>query len=375
MASYLLLQRNHTTLSRLSPVPLLRLSLTHLLQLGLAALSWLTLATALGFGFTPKALASDSITLLTEENKTVLSTLSSAPSTVRVVALQLPPEKLTREEAEQLVRWVNQGGVVWIYDSRLALLFGFQEDPLKGGEVQGARKTTPYGTNKEKMGMAWYARTAHQSAASSGGRSPSQPSHSFSPPQPSHPIATGVDQVAVFVMETEKGRYSAVKEGEGVIPLLRIGGSKKLIAAIRALGKGFALFKPLVYEKGMDGKIFNRNVELFSLGKPIPGSGSDPPSSWKKKHDKVTLSNGTVVYGTIFAGIVTLIQDGKTPTYLARSKIVSLSFSPEGDRIILKDGKILQGTLDLNEIKIQDYAKATQVFPRSAVQEIFFSQE
>lgn len=149
------------------------------------------------------------------------------------------PGVLTKDSASALVSYVKGGGTVWFYDSRLAPLFGMTNSPMniKGLETKGME--AEFGSGK-MTGAA-------VGAVAVKGASP----------------VRGIRRAAVFVILLGEDTYSAVRDS-GVTPLLKVPGQKSLVGAVKKLGNGKAIFKPLLWEQQYDGAAFQRKLIRYS---------------------------------------------------------------------------------------------------------------
>ena len=175
------------------------------------------------------------------------SMISSAKENSCVI-LQMSPELLDSKKAEVLNDWVMRGGTIWFYDSRIAHYFGMKEAAFKPQDLPCKEMKGEYGSQKEYPGIAL--------GCEAWGN---------------HNITIGVRKVMVFVLEVDNGMYSAVSDSEGVTPLLKIEReSSSSISAIKNVGEGRVIFKPLLWEDKFDGSDFQRRMMNYSSRKSIP---------------------------------------------------------------------------------------------------------
>lgn len=181
--------------------------------------------------------------------------LVAHPKKVRIVVWQAPPQDTRAEDTRRVMEWVHEGGVVWFQDSRLAENFGMQSDPIGAAEVRDGRKQKRDYAGAKVEGMSVIVKA-----------SPGVP----------HPVLTGVNAAQVFVLQVGGDAYSAIRQTDGVVPLLAVDPtadppSPKLIAGLRTEGKGTVVFKPLVWTDHLDGLRLQGNLLEWSAGFPIRG--------------------------------------------------------------------------------------------------------
>jgi hypothetical protein len=185
--------------------------------------------------------------ILTSENIEQFDKLISSSEEKNCIILQVKPELMDENKAKILMNWVRRGGVLWYYDSRMAHLFSMKNAPFEAGDIPFKRFEGEYGSEKKQPGiavgcLAWG----------------------------NHSLTTGIRKVLVFVLELDKGKYSAVAD-EGVLPLLKIDRTSKYsIAALMKVGRGSVIFKPLLWEDQYDGRDFQRMLIKYSSKDPVP---------------------------------------------------------------------------------------------------------
>jgi hypothetical protein len=86
-----------------------------------------------------------------------------------------------------------------------------------------------------------------------------------------HPITIGIRRVMVFALKVDTDLYSAILDEEGVTPLLKIERDNRFaLAAVRDVGEGKVIFKPLLWEDKFDGSDFQRKLIKYSSKKSVP---------------------------------------------------------------------------------------------------------
>jgi hypothetical protein len=172
------------------------------------------------------------------------------PAGTKILVIQTKPEELKKSAVETIMEWVRGGGTVWFYDSRMAPYFGMESSPLrKTDELKYKPEKGEFGIFKNTKGAACTAFAVGK-----------------------HPVNTGVEGVTVFLIEIDKDTYSAVKESEGVVALLKVVNEPIAVAAIRREDKGLVVFKPLLWPESLTGDRFQANLKEYSAGFPVPGA-------------------------------------------------------------------------------------------------------
>ena len=149
-------------------------------------------------------------------------------------------ELITKSIIKSIKEYINNGGTIWFYDSRFADIFGMKNSPMEitGLETKGIE--AEYGSGK--MIGAGIGVVALKGSI----------------------ITKGIRRLAVFVISTDENKYSAIKEEENLTPLLRVPTQKSLVGAVKEIGKGKVIFKPLLWEKQYDGASFQRKLIRYS---------------------------------------------------------------------------------------------------------------
>lgn len=265
-----------------------------------------------------------------------LDELARHPDSVRILVVQMKPEDLSLDDAKVMLEWVRSGGTLWFYDSRLAHYFGMESAPLEGKKLTRYKEERgTYGDIRRQPGIGILALPASD-----------------------HQVLTGVTGVVVFLLDVGKGMYSAVKTGGEVVALLKVKLDEPVaVSAIRSCGKGHIIFKPLLWEKAVDGDRFQANLKEFSAGFPVPkvtGFDTKLPDALFKDDgrpmsiaDLLYLKDGRVVRGKVankFLVFETVDRTLRVPP----DELHSLDLDTQGgvDRLESKDGDKVSGFLN-----------------------------
>ena len=269
--------------------------------------------------------------VVTERNLNWLKKLKPGTKPVNFVVVQAKPESFREEDSKAILDWVKSGGIVWFYDSRLADHFGMKNAPYDRDEIRGKDHTGGYGTGSVK-GMNVIANAL---------------------PFADHEVVTGVRNIQVFLIEIEKDKFSAVSsETKGLIPLFAANLEKKCVIALKKHGKGWIIFKPLLWPKVLGGERFQVNLKEFSAGYPVPKAEKPviPMEAYKgkskklKRYDSLILTDGNQYLGMVMDKKFTFIGgDGKVEKNV--DKIESITIDGTGDKIELRNGEKHTGTL------------------------------
>ncbi|MDQ7825645.1 MAG: hypothetical protein RDV48_22790 [Candidatus Eremiobacteraeota bacterium] len=192
--------------------------------------------------------ASFSPLILTSANVGQFEKMLKAAGEKSCVVVQVKPELFDEKKAKILMNWVSLGGTLWFYDSRLASYFGMKADPFEAKDFPYKKMEAEYGSEKNFSGIAVGCEA-----------------------QATGTVTMGIRKVVTFVLEVEKNRFSAVRDGEGVTPFLKIMKSDSYcIAAMKVEGCGKVIFKPLLWEDQYDGRDFQRKLSEYSSKKSVP---------------------------------------------------------------------------------------------------------
>lgn len=280
------------------------------------------------------------VKVIKDSNIKDIENLKSNPEYAKILVLQTTFQKFPQEMIEPIMTWVREnGGTLWVYDSRLAEYFGMVSSPIN-----------PDGTlSKDIVGDLGSHKTPGKAIIASA----------FG----SHPVLSGVNGAVVFVVKIDEEKFSAVKTGGGTTALLKYKLSEDdAVCAIRTEGKGKVILKPLLWPDQLDGLRFQTNIMEYSAGFPVPViTLKDSPitdemlipnksaDDWKEV-DMVELYDGRLVWGKInnkdfyFEGIV----KGRK---IKKDEISDITFNDKKsglDIVVLKDGKKEKGLLSLS---------------------------
>lgn len=297
-------------------------------------------------------------TVITERDLDRLDELVLTDKKHHFVVVQIPPEQFKKQHADMLMGWVKKGGVLWFYDSRLAPFFGMENSPLKEDDVRGKPYDGDYGTQKVK-GINTIA-------------------HAY--PFSEHPVKTGVQSIQVFLMKVGENTFSAVSEKtEGVIPLFRVNVEPKAVVALKKIGQGWVVFKPLLWPDVLGGERFQTNLKEFSGGYPVPKSEKPviPAEAFKGKqvklsrYDSLILSDGQQVIGKVEEDKFEFMGPEGTVTKKVE-EIDYVKFRPTGDEIKFKDGGKFNGSTLALELKLKTTTGKTVTIGKEHIMSIKF---
>lgn len=274
-----------------------------------------------------------------------LQALERNPKETRIVVWQLAPGETQPGDVALLLRWVEQGGVLWFYDCRLASLFGFTPRPLKAKELPRTEEYKgEYGAVRKAPGVNTFG---------------------VAPSEDTHPVLQGVGSVQVFLIDVGDKTYSAVEIQNQQVPLLKVDLTstgelhKVCLAALRHQGKGSIVFKPLVWDEVLSGQRFQGNLLEWSAGYTIPSMTGGPrqerpiavSNSTMPPRDHVVLASGAQLPCTVVNTHMSLLEPGRPERRLEVAKARQLLFRYDGvrDRVTLRDGSILYGVLSFEQ--------------------------
>jgi hypothetical protein len=297
------------------------------------------------------------ILVLAQKNKAQLNKLAAQPELAKILVLQIPPAKLTPQEIQIMQNWTKAGGSLWFYDSRLASYFDLHNAPLSRKEFENKDFKGAFGDEGKLPGVATVATTIGN-----------------------HSLLSGVSSVAIFLLEIEPGKYSALEIEPSMIPLLKVNTENKAVSAIKTYGKGWVVFKPLLWEEELDGARFQLNLKEFSAGYPVPTIEKIESGNFGNEDnaaqnlDKVYLKNGKVISGNILTETYDLeTEQGRLS--LKKNQIAALYIQNQAglDKIELKDGKLAIGYLFLgDELNIKEPSGKTLNLNKSMISKVVF---
>ncbi|MBM3461650.1 MAG: hypothetical protein FJX76_06070 [Armatimonadetes bacterium] len=274
--------------------------------------------------------------------------LVAAPDKYKIVVWQALPEQTRPEDVAKVMAWVDNGGVAWFHDSRLAPLFGMEAAEIQEKDLRFKPHRGEYGATRVD-GAATLSAVAGVNT--------------------SHPLARGVDYVQVFLVRVSPGMYSCVRETPGMTAILKIQPIsnqphfEKVIVGILPRGKGHVVFKPLIFSEQVTGERMQINLLEWSAGFGVPdmmgntiGSAippETPAAASSVPLDRLVMKDKRVLEGTIqdksfriFMTVPNLIT-GTIELRLASSIVIQEDGAQ--DAVMLFDGKKLMGTVMFSE--------------------------
>ncbi|MCD4785086.1 MAG: hypothetical protein K8T10_14825 [Candidatus Eremiobacteraeota bacterium] len=296
--------------------------------------------------------------VITGKNLNTLEKYKPGTKPVHFLAVQVPPELFKEEHAKILLDWVNSGGVIWFYDSRLASYFGMESAPYEKKRIRGKDYEGGYAAKKVK-GMNVVV-AVHPFAESD--------------------VVSGVQSIQVFLMEVDKDKYSAVSiKTPGVVGLFVANEENKCAVALRKLGKGWIVFKPLLWPKVLGGERFQVNLKEFSAGYPVPKSDKPliPSDFYKgrpvklKRYDSLKLANGEQCVGMVKAKEFSFLG-GQESVEVGVDKIELIEVSMTGDKLKLRDGNEYIGNLMTLSIELKSTTGKKIKLSKEDIQSIHF---
>ncbi|MCD6309298.1 MAG: hypothetical protein J7M18_01210, partial [Candidatus Eremiobacteraeota bacterium] len=146
------------------------------------------------------------ILVLTEKSISRVEELKKRPCPVKIAVLQVPENVLKPGIKKILLDYLEDGGTVWFYDSRLGPIFGMKNSPLNGRDIRYNQYKGRYGDNSRCPGAATYLQAYGN-----------------------HPVLKGVNLVLAFLLEVGKDQFSGVEVTGDVTPIL-VGNDPKIAA-------------------------------------------------------------------------------------------------------------------------------------------------
>lgn len=297
-------------------------------------------------------------TVITERNLDWIKNLKPGSKPVHFVVVQVKPDQFKEKDSKAIMDWVNSGGVVWFYDSRLAEHFGMKNAPYDRSKIQGENHKGDYGNGKVD-GMNIVASSL---------------------PFADHEVVTGVKNIQVFLIEIEKDKFSAVaSDTPGVIPLFAPNIEKKCVVAMKKVGDGWVVFKPLLWPEVMGGERFQVNLKEFSAGYPVPKSEKVviPAEAYSGKsvklprYDSLNLTDGNQYLGMVLdKKFIFMGGEGKMDKTV--EQIESITIMPTGDTIKLRDGSEYTGTLMTLNVELKTTSGKKVKVEKDKLQSIHF---
>lgn len=306
------------------------------------------------------------IKIISGRNLPEINDLEKDPQCAKIVVIQMMPEQMTSEMAQKLLNWVNNGGTLWFYDSRMASFLGMEASSVSREGIMHEKISGEYGDVKKYPGIATLAQAYGE-----------------------HPVVTGVTGVVVFLLEVGKDSYGAVRITPGVKPLLKLDLTKDVaVSAIKETGKGMVIFKTLLWQNQVDGARFQANIKEFSAGFPIPKITTKQSkitdemllaksgSLNQDLTDVVVLSDGRSVRGRVSGDTLILEATDKTMKIpMNELKAIEIDVSSGIDKVIYKNEKEIKGFLALKggiQFVVPNGAKVT--LEKQDIKKIYFSK-
>lgn len=189
--------------------------------------------------------------ILTSENIREFDTVVGAGKENSCVIVQVTPDEMDARKAGVLMDWVHRGGTLWFYDCRLAQHFGMTPAPFSAADFPAKTLEGEYGSQKKFPGIAVGCQAWGN-----------------------HSITIGIRRVLVFILKVDENLYSAVRDEEQITPLLKVKREDRYsISAIKTVGRGHVIFKPLLWKDKYDGDDFQRKLMKYSEKEAVPFSG------------------------------------------------------------------------------------------------------
>ena len=296
--------------------------------------------------------------------------LVARPEDYKIVVWQSMPEHTREDDIKKVLDWVDQGGILWFQDSRLAGMMGMQADPVPKADL---RKYKPhkgtYGGVKKTRGVATLA---------------------MAPPTRPHGVLAGIDAVQVFLLEVAPDCFSAVRQTPETIPLLKLEVlssdplSTKCVACLLPRGKGYVIFKPLLWTEQLNGDRFQYNLLEWSAGFPVPDAGAMSgvvlPSTTRTtapvpQLDEVATQDQGIIKGTILTPDFkfTSYETGLATMKVPFTEVTDIVMREDGarDAVTGRDGKKRFGTVQLvDTLQIRDTKGVVQKLQKTNISRI-----
>jgi hypothetical protein len=271
----------------------------------------------------------------------------------RVICFQSFNEELDEERQLELLEWVREGHSVWFYDARLAPQFGmrptffpseaFRNKPEDG--VLGGKKRSGLATTVVSLGA--------------------------------HAIQTGVGQVTVFLPklesedEDEETMYGGVEVAGDTQALLQFTLDSPALVACRREGRGFIVFKSLLWNEPLSGDRFQMNLLEYSAGYEVPGPAGvgkvgNPPGP-----------EAEYVEGDPAEALMASDSQSTEPTLPKDPDVTEPEIErPEGDGswvLELKDGTTLSGEFEVDLVEFETGSSSLKLEPEKVESVVFGS--
>jgi hypothetical protein len=276
----------------------------------------------------------------------------------RVICFQSFNEELDDERRQELLDWVREGHTVWFYDARLAPKFGmksvlfpseaFRSKPEEG--VLGGKKRKGLATTVVSLGA--------------------------------HAIQTGVGQVTVFLprLESEDDEddaeplFGGVEVAGDTKALLQFTLDSPALVACRREGRGFIVFKSLLWNEPLSGDRFQMNLLEYSAGYEVPGPAGvgkvgNPPGP----EAEYIQGDPAEPLDAPNAPIVLTAPDTKSETVAATQNNGEETKGKGAWLLELKDGKTLSGDLDVELVEFETGSSSLKLKPQDIESIVFGS--
>lgn len=298
------------------------------------------------------------VLILTGKNLSGISEIEKRPCPVRIVALQVQENQLKPDIRKILLSYINDGGTLWFYDSRLAYIFGMKNAPLNGKDLRYNTHRGDFGNESRAFGAATYLQAYGN-----------------------HPALKGVNLVLAFLLEIGKEKFSAVEVSEGVIPILIANDPHCAAAAEKSIGRGKVILKPLLWQEAVDGKRFQKNLLEYSAGFPVPDI-KDLVTVNKTRNinpkpdevDRVILNNGQYYDGKLESKKIKIeTMDSSFTFSISDLSDINIRSSLNMDEIITRDGKNFRGIVSWgDELRLKTTDDKVMTFSKIEVSKIIF---
>lgn len=293
------------------------------------------------------------ILVITNKNRDEVNLLGPGGPHYDIAVVQTTPGTLTHDQSDSLMAWVAAGGTLWFHDSRLADRFGMTPDPLSAVMFECQKAEA-----KDVFGLG---------APTAGALAVAVPSSDYA-------TGTGVSRVQVFLPEVDTLKYSAVKVEPGVASILKVDDEPRAVAAVKMVGTGMVVFKPLLY-KQFDWERMQGNLIEFSCGRPVPSLTAKEQARPPGRLDLVILRNGATVKGTIVDKDLSFLPSNSTSYVEVNASSVKevVIGLPNGfDQLTTNDGRVQLGMFMSAEVVLQTDWKSRQTFSKADIASVVF---
>ncbi|MCE1248043.1 MAG: hypothetical protein LWY06_15485 [Firmicutes bacterium] len=296
--------------------------------------------------------------VVTERNLDFIAKLKPGTKPVNFVVIQAKPESFKDSHAKAVMDWVHSGGTVWFYDSRLAEHFGMENSPYSVDKIKGQPYNGGYGSGKVE-GVNVVASAV---------------------PFTDCEIANGLQSIQVFLMEVGKDKFSGVSSTtKGVMPVFVVNLEQKAVVAVKKHGKGWVIFKPLLWPEVLGGERFQANLKEFSAGYSVPkAEKSMIPTDFNKgkpsklaRYDSINLSNGEQTIGMVTVKSFSILGSEGTKE-IKVDDIKYIRINETGAKIKLKNDREYQGALLTLSVEVKSPTGKRITLEKSKISNIDF---